>query len=49
MKIFVIAVICFSLGGIFGVFIMCLMQIKKGSDYDTSIIIRERETNEQNE
>lgn len=49
MKIFLIAVICFSLGVIFGVFIMCLMQIKKGSDYDASIIIRERETNEQNE
>ena len=49
MKCFIIAVVCLLLGTFFGMLIMCLMQIKKGSDYDTSIIIRERETNEQNE
>lgn len=47
MKTFIIAVICLSLGAVFGAFIMCLMQIKKGSDYDASIIIRERDNNEQ--
>lgn len=47
MKILIIAVICLSLGAVFGAFIMCLMQIKKGSDYDASIIIRERNNNEQ--
>ena len=47
MKIFIIGLICFSLGAIFGVFIMCIMQIKKGVDYDAAIIIKERDNNEQ--
>lgn len=47
MKVFIIAVICFSLGACFGAFIMRLMQIKKGSDYYASRIIKERDTNEQ--
>ena len=47
MKCLIIAVICFSLGAVFGAFIMCLMQINKGCDYDASIIIRERDNNEQ--
>ena len=42
MKIFIIAFICFSLGAVFGAFIMCLMKIKKDSDYDANIIM-ERE------
>ena len=34
-------------GTLFGVFIMCLMQIKKGSDYEAAIIVKERDNNEQ--
>lgn len=47
MKYFIIAVVCLLLGTFFGVFIMCLMQIKKDSDYDASIILEERDINEQ--
>lgn len=47
MKTFIIAIICLSIGAVFGAFIMCLMQIKKGSDYDAAIIVKERDNNEQ--
>lgn len=47
MKILVISFICFSLGAVFGAFIMCLMIIKKDSDYDANLIIKEREKYEQ--
>lgn len=47
MKIFITALICFSLGTLFGAFIMCLMQINKGSDYDASQALEERKKHEQ--
>lgn len=46
MKTIIVAVICLSLGAVFGAFIMCLMQIKRNSDYDASSILEERDINE---
>lgn len=47
MKCFIIAVVCLLLGTFFGMLIMCLMQIKRDSDCDMSIILEERDINEQ--